>query len=486
MDAAASEKAGKSLFAGFLVMPTTIVIADADVSRRKAAVERIAEGAEICECADTGTLAQLLTNRGPAVVVIGALGNGPSEIIEAAHSVRNSHPAAKVIIIADHSSESVAIGALRAGVFEYLKAPVGSMEIAEAIDRATPRAEDASNPFEALVGVSEPIRRVKELIGRIAPLNSTVLITGESGTGKEIVARLLHQHSRRAQAQFVCVNCAALPDSLVESELFGHERGAFTGAVTKQIGQIRNADHGTLFLDEIGDMSALAQSKMLRALEQREIQPLGSASPVSLDVRLIAATHRDLEMLIAEQKFRNDLYYRLDVSRIHLPPLRGRAADIPVLAMHFVRMMNHQLGRQLLGLTPGAMKTLMQHDWPGNVRQLRNVIEAAAAISTSDWISDHDLRTLHSFSVTGPAVRTASTTVIPTKPMKLGKDALLDALQATQWNMTRTAELLKWSRSTLYRNIARYSIERVAEHSVHMDSAREGTGTALHRGAAGA
>jgi DNA-binding NtrC family response regulator len=346
------------------------------------------------------------------------------------------------------------------------------MKIAEAVSRAVPLLDDVSDGFEALVGVSESIQEIKGLILKIAPSNSSVLITGESGTGKEIAARLVHQHSRRAQAPFVCVNCAALPDSLVESELFGHERGAFTGAVTRQIGQMKNADRGTLFLDEIGDMSGVAQSKLLRALEQHEIQPLGSARPIPVDVRLITATHRELERLVAEEKFRSDLYYRLDVSRIHLPPLRDRAMDIPVLAMHFVRIMNRVYGRQLLGLTPAALQTLARHDWPGNVRQLRNVIEAAAAICESDWISDCDIRAMHSFSISGPPrVRTIAAAVISTKQLKLGKDALLEALEATHWNMTRTAELLRWSRSTLYRNVARHHIERDGERVTHVGSA---------------
>jgi DNA-binding NtrC family response regulator len=374
-------------------------------------------------------------------------------------------PAAKVIVVADYSSESIVIGALRAGVSEFLKAPVDPLEVAEAVSRALPLAQEPGDGFDDLVGGSEAIRKVKDLVHKIAPLNSTVLITGESGTGKEIVARLLHQRSRRAQAPFVCVNCAALPDALVESELFGHERGAFTGAVTRQAGQLRNAHGGTFFLDEIGDLSSVAQSKMLRALEQREIQPLGGSRPVPIDIRLIAATHRDLDSLVAQGKFRSDLYYRLDVSRIHLPPLRERANDIPALALHLVRLMNRSSGRELKGLTPSALQTLTRHEWPGNVRQLRNVIEAAAAICSTEWITDSDLRTLRAFSVSGPpTIRTAAAAVIPTRQLKVERDALLETLEATHWNMTRTAEMLRWSRSTLYRNLARFNIERRSEH----------------------
>ena len=338
------------------------------------------------------------------------------------------------------------------------------MELAEAIERVLPVAQPVDELGE-LVGASEAIRDVKELIRKISPLNSTVLISGESGTGKEIVARLLHQNSRHRQASFVTVNCAAIPDNLLESELFGHERGAFTGAVSRQAGQMKLADRGTLFLDEIGDMSALAQSKMLRALEQREIHPLGATKAIPIDIRLITATHRDLEKLVAEEKFRSDLYYRVDVSRIHLPPLRERQSDIPILTAHFIREMNRIYGRQIEGVTPAALNTLVRHDWPGNVRQLRNVIEAAAVVCTTDRISDNDLRILRSSAVEGPPQVKISAAVIPTRKLRQ-KDVLLEALETTQWNVTKTAELLRWSRSTLYRQIARYQIKRSEEGAV--------------------
>jgi two-component system, NtrC family, response regulator HydG len=448
-------------------MEFRIVIADTDTSRRRAAAASMPCNANVRQCSDSADLLQTIMDTLPAVVVIGTLEHGPTEVVEAAHMIRDVHPTAKVIVLADFSSEAMAIGALRAGVFEYLKAPVDPLEIAEAVSRAVPRVDAVSDGFEDLIGVSEAIREIKSLIQRIAPFNSTVLINGESGTGKEIVARLIHRHSSRAQAPFVSVNCAAVPDSLVESELFGHERGAFTGAVTRQRGQLKNAHGGTLFLDEIGDMSLVAQSKMLRVLEQREIQPLGSAQPVPIDVRLITATHRDLQSLSTQGKFREDLYYRLDVSRIRLPPLRERVQDIPVLAIHFVQMMNRAHGRQLLGLTPAALHTLTRHDWPGNIRQLRNVIEAATALATSDWISEPDLRALHTFSVSAPTpLRTTIARGIPTRQVKIGKDALLEALEATHWNLTRTAEMLNWSRSTVYRKVARYKIQRNAPDDV--------------------
>jgi DNA-binding NtrC family response regulator len=417
--------------------------------------------ADIRECENIKDLTRVLSDTIPAVVVSGSLGNQTWDAINAAHLVRETHPETKVVFIADSSSEEVAIGALRAGVAEYLKGPVDALEIAEAITRVLPSLREPGDDFEELVGSSPEIRDIKLLIGRIAPLTGSVLITGESGSGKEVVARLIHSHSVRAKSPFVCVNCAAVPDSLFESELFGHEKGAFTGAVCRQAGQMRLADGGTLFLDEIGDMTALAQSKMLRALEQREVQPLGAARPIPVDIRLITATNRDLETLVAAGKFRADLFYRLDVTRIHLPPLRERRSDIPALAMHFIREMNKKYGRPIEGLTPAALTRLTDHDWPGNIRQLRNTIESAAVICESSRISDSDLRTFRSRATSASlTVKTVSAAAPPTKPVQPRKDALLEALEATHWNMTRTAELLKWSRSTVYRQLSKYQIER--------------------------
>jgi DNA-binding NtrC family response regulator len=443
-----------------------IAIADPNAARREDAVNSLNAFGVIRQCSNAGELLQIASDEVVHVVVMRTPADGAPETIRAAHDLRRVQPGTKVIVIADASSEDLVLDALRAGVADYLRSPLKPAELSEAVARAMPKPETADHTFDELVGNSEPTRELKRLIQKFAPLNSTVLITGESGTGKEIVARLVHQHSRRAKAPFVCVNCAALPDLLVESELFGHERGAFTGAITRQLGQMRNANGGTLFLDEIGDMSLTAQSKMLRALEMHEVQPLGAARCIPIDVRVVTATHHDLEKLIAEGKFREDLYYRLNVARIHVEPLRRRRDDIAVLANHFLGIMNRLHDRAHLGLTSGALETLLRNEWPGNVRQLRNVIEAATVICTSDWISDSDLRGLHSFSAGGPHLTTAATPVIPTKKVVSRKDALLDALEATQWNMTRTAELLRWSRSTLYRTVARYNIKRDGERSI--------------------
>lgn len=339
--------------------------------------------------------------------------------------------------------------------------------------------------FQGLIGNSRALTLVKNQIRRIAPLNSSVLITGESGTGKEIVAQFIHQFSQRAKAPLICVNCAALPETLIESELFGYERGAFTGAATRRTGLVQHADRGSLFLDEIGDMSAGAQAKILRTLELNEIQPLGSARPIHVDVRVIAATHHDLDHLVAADKFRTDLYYRLDVLRIHVPPLRERLEDIPMLAAHFLKRFNEQNGRQVTGITSAGLERLMCHSWPGNVRELRNVIENAAAICSGEFISEYDFRSFRAFHTTGVSAVRRSGTVVPLKRLKLDRATVIQALEEARWNMTRTAELLKWSRSTLYRRMAYYRISRDGLQTTPGESLLSLEGMKMQRGSAG-
>jgi two-component system response regulator HydG/two-component system response regulator AtoC len=257
----------------------------------------------------------------------------------------------------------------------------------------------------------------------------------------------------------VCVNCTAIPDTLLESELFGFEKGAFTGADSRQEGKLQSAHRGTIFLDEIGDMSAFAQAKVLRALESGEIQTLGGSSSTKVDVRILAATHHDLNDLAAKNQFRHDLLFRLTVLPLHLPALRERTSDIPLLVDHFIKDLNRRYHRNIKGVTPAGLRLLRGHDWPGNVRQLRNVIEGAFVVCSSDWITTSDLERLHCSSTPAPLVAgTASSTPMPYLPLQPELDRLRSALQATQWNKSQAAHLLQWSRMTVYRKIAKYRI----------------------------
>jgi two-component system response regulator HydG/two-component system response regulator AtoC len=298
-----------------------------------------------------------------------------------------------------------------------------------------------------MVGESPSIREIKRRLIRIAAADSTVLITGETGTGKQVAADLIHRASPRRKCPFVCVDCAAFPDTLLESELFGYERGAFTGAVISRPGKFELAGNGTVLLDEIGDMKPYAQAKILRAIETREIYRLGGTRRIPLGARFIAATNQDLEGLAEKGDFRKDLYYRLNVTRVHMPALRERKEDIPHLIAHCVQELNRRFDRKVKGLSPRALSALFQYDWPGNVRELKNVLEAAFVNLPPRPIDLVDLP---------PSIEKvlATSQDLPQNE----KDRLWSALFATNWNKSKAAQKLHWSRMTLYRKMAKYHI----------------------------
>lgn len=326
------------------------------------------------------------------------------------------------------------------------------------IGGAFPPAESVTWDTDALVGETPAMLRIKALIDRVAGCDATVLIGGETGTGKELVARAIHRRSRRARGPMVCVNCSAIPDSLTESELFGAERGAYTGAVQRQEGQIKLAQGGTLLLDEIGDMSLIAQAKILRVVESKQVQRLGGRAE-HVDVRILAATNQDLEQLIIERRFREDLYFRLNVLPIRLPALRERKQDIPLIVDRLIREFNERYERNVESLSPGALQILMEYDWPGNVRELRNVIEGAIVVCRSQTISTGDLRRLHQRTTEPqPLEGLAPSHDVPQVPAESEPDQLMNALHATHWNKSEAAKLLHCSRMTVYRKMAKYRL----------------------------
>ncbi|MGH9962655.1 MAG: sigma-54 interaction domain-containing protein [Pyrinomonadaceae bacterium] len=306
-----------------------------------------------------------------------------------------------------------------------------------------------------MIGQSPFIRRIKPFLLKVAAVDTHVLITGETGTGKDLTAQYIHQQSARGSKPLIPVNCAALPDGLLESELFGYERGAFTGANTNYLGKLRLADGGTVFFDEIGDMSPYAQAKILRVIESKEVYPLGGKRSISLDIRIIAATNQDLERLVSENKFRRDLYFRLNVARIRLPPLRERKEDIPGLVHHFVQELNAQLGRAINGFTDEAMELLLRHDWPGNIRELKNWLEAIFIDPPLERIAISDLlvccrdTALDSIRQDHQIKEHATT---------IERELLLSTLCSVKWNKSKAAEQLHWSRMTLYRKMDKYHI----------------------------
>ncbi len=327
--------------------------------------------------------------------------------LEALHRILDWNPATPVLIMTAFSSVDTAVEALRTGAYDYLTKPLDFDVLRHTLERALDHTRLASENRElrerlssqggasgapyGIIGRSAPMHELVEMIATVAPSEATVLITGESGTGKELVARALHAASHRAAKPLVIVNCAALTETLLESELFGHERGAFTGADRRREGRFVQADGGTLFLDEIGEMPLTLQAKLLRALQQGEVQRVGSDTPLTVDVRVIAATNRDLREEAAAGRFREDLYYRLNVIAVHVPALRERAGDVPLLAAFFLDRYTEKNRKHLKGFSPQAMDLLLRHDWPGNVRELENAIERAVILATGDYVTEREL-----------------------------------------------------------------------------------------------
>lgn len=426
-----------------LVSNSTVPVALTRLLRGDRAQRRITQCAAGSDSRRAGAAAELIV----------AYLDGPASarVLMDAGSL-HAETGAPLLVVAKHSCESLAIAALRCGATDYFCEPCDEQALAIALDNCLakrPTIEKNPDGAGVLVGNSVELDGIRRYIARVAATDCSVLITGETGTGKELVAQMIHGGSARAKRQMVCVNCAAIPDSLLESELFGYERGAFTGADKAQPGKLSLADGGTVFFDEIGDMSLNAQAKILRAIESRQVQRLGARAPCRVDVRIVSATNRDLEALSATSMFRPDLYFRLNVGRIHLTPLRERKEDILPLVDHLIEELNARMNRNVRGVTEGAMTILLQHGWPGNVRELKNVIEAVLISRTSGWIDVEDL-----------PVHLLRRPPLPAHaPAAAGeRTELISALAACQWNKSKTAEKLNWSRMTLYRKLAKYQL----------------------------
>jgi two-component system response regulator HydG len=318
------------------------------------------------------------------------------------------------------------------------------------------RAAAEAREFEEMVGTSAAMKRVYELLDRVAALDTSVLITGESGTGKELAARALHRRSARHAGPFVAINCAAMPEALLESELFGHVRGAFTDARTARTGLFQKAHGGTLFLDELGEMPLGLQPKLLRALQEKSVRPIGSDDEVAVDVRIVSATNRDLEAAVEERRFREDLYYRIHVVHVEMPPLRSRGTDVLLLAQRFVDRFAAVTGRSVTGLSPAAADKLVSYAWPGNVRELSNCMERAVALAGFEQIGAEDLpEKVRNHQPKHVVVATDDPAeLLPLEEVE--RRYIVRVLEAVRGNKTRAAEILKLDRATLYRKLARY------------------------------
>jgi two-component system response regulator HydG len=383
-------------------------------------------------------------------------------------------PDVPVIVITAFGSLETAIGGIRAGAWDFITKPLELDALALALDRAVQhrrlraevrrlRAAVAGNAPDDLIGESPPMRRLNDVLARIADLDVTVLLTGESGTGKELVARALHARSGRAKAPFVAINCAAMPESLLESELFGFVRGAFTDARAARAGLLFQASGGTLFLDEVGELPLGLQPKLLRALQERSARPIGGDREQPFDVRLVVATNRDLETEVAEGRFRADLYYRINVVHLEVPPLRTRGGDVLLLAQHFLERSSARMGKRVVGITSPAAERLLAYDWPGNVRELQNCVERAVALTRYDQLTVEDIpERIRAWKPT--QIVLASDDPGALVPLdEIERRYILRVLAAVGDNKTAAARILGLDRSTLYRKLARYGIADPAE-----------------------
>jgi two-component system response regulator AtoC len=381
--------------------------------------------------------------------------------------LRRTHPQLPIILMTAFGSIDTAIRAVKEGAFDYISKPFDIDALVTTVRRALEtrhrltEVEDAleSEALTGLVGRTPAMLEVYKLIARVSDASTAVLIIGESGTGKELVARAIHQHSPRRDQPFIGINCGALTETLLESELFGHVKGAFTGAISNKRGIFEQAGSGTVFLDEVSEMSPSLQVKLLRVLQEREVIPVGGNTPVRVHARIIAASNRDLEKLVSEGTFRSDLFFRLNVIQIHLPPLRERREDIPLLVTHFLRKHAPQ-GRPSPSIAKQAMNRLLEYSWPGNVRELENVIERAIVLDQDGQISEDDLPPkLYSPTPCSTEDRLAELFSDLPSLAELEKRYLLYVLEMTGGNRKRAAEILRINRKTLYRMAARYGLE---------------------------
>ncbi len=421
------------------------------------------------------------------------------EVLAAMRELDESLP---VVMISGHGTVATAVEATRLGAIDFIEKPLSSERVlltirnalnASRLEQENRRLRGAEDARYNIIGDSPALRQVFDAVQRAAPTNATVLVLGESGVGKELVARAIHRNSRRARERFVQVNCAAIPEELIESELFGHEKGSFTGAADRQIGKFELADQGTIFLDEVGDMSPKTQAKVLRVLQEGEVERLGSQRTLKVDVRVIAATNKDLQAAIADGTFREDLYFRLSVIPIHVPPLRERREDIPALVRHFTELFAAEGGRSRR-FTPAAIELLQQQPWRGNIRELRNAVERALIMAPRDPIDASDVQPLVQAQMPVPAASSGHAAAAPPAPPatdvgaiemptpeasgpqpppappkpttlrefkeQAEREFLVDKLREHNWNISRTAEVIGTPRSNLYKKLEQYNISQ--------------------------
>lgn len=439
---------------------------DDEASVRESLERALSKAGYVTKTASSGQEAVGLLSKQTVDIILSDLKMPNGDGIELLRSIKKKYADIEVILITGYGTIQTAVEAMKEGAYDFITKPFKKAIILSTVERAIERqnlaqenkflkAQLGKGPgFEEIVGQSRALRQVLELVERVAPLVSTVLITGESGTGKELIARAIHKRSARATKRFIPINCAAIPENLIESELFGHVKGAFTGAMRDKQGLFKVANGGTLFLDEISSVPLNLQVKLLRAIEQKEIMPVGSTNPEIINVRIIAATNKNLADEVDQGNFREDLYYRLNVVGITIPPLRERTEDIPELVDHFIKIYNVQLNKQILSVDDEVLNVFMEYPWKGNVRELENVIERAMILCDGDI-----LKMSHFTQFSAP--KSASETIdggLKGSVRKFERDAIVKALQIADFDKARAAEILGMSQSTLYRKMSEFDI----------------------------
>jgi two-component system response regulator AtoC len=451
-----------------------ILVADDDSSIRSLLRQLLSdEGYSVAEAATGVEVVDKVKEAGPDLVIMDV--RMPElDGIEALSRVKASSPKTAVLIMTAFGSSNAAIRAMELGAYDYVTKPFELDQITHAVQRVFEYQDLAAEvevlrgeisslvQTERIVGNSPPMQEVYKIVGKVAKSDATVLVTGESGTGKELVAEALHYNSTRRAGPLVKVSCAALPETLLEAELFGHEKGSFTGAMTQRRGRFELADKGTIFLDEIAEMSLQTQTKLLRVLQDRKIERVGSSIPIKVDIRVVCATNKDLQKYVEQRKFRDDLFYRLNVININMPPLRDRKEDIPALVEHFLAKHRYSATAQPAQIASEALQRLMEYDWPGNVRELENVIERAVVMSRGQIITgrelpfgDHDSETGEEESTELPSERS----FFKKSVAQFEKDLIMKALRDATGNRSKAAEMLGIYRRLLYAKIKEYGLE---------------------------
>ena len=446
-----------------------LVIDDEAEIRRSVRMILEYEGYEVMEASSGPEGVAMAERESPDLVFLDIKMPG-MDGLEALQRIKAADETLPVVIISGHGTVTTAVEATKAGAFDFIEKPLAServlLTIRNGLDQTRLVDENRSLKRAAevrhqIVGESPALRQVWDAIKRAAPTNATVLILGESGVGKELVARSIHRNSLRSRERFVQVNCAAIPEELIESELFGHEKGSFTGATEKQIGKFEQADKGTIFLDEVGDMSAKTQAKVLRVLQEGEVERLGSARTIKVDVRVIAATNKDLEQEIEKGTFREDLYFRLSVIPIRVPPLRDRPEDVPVLVKHFADLFSKDNNRRPQRFTHAALEYLQKARWKGNVRELKNTVERLIIMTPREVIDVADLRDVvrvESRAAAGDNERAERPGTLREFKESAERSFLVGKLREHNWNISKTAEVIGTPRSNLYKKLEQYGI----------------------------